>query len=303
MRAEEANRYNLLERPYFFEAAQGLIEDPAGFVGRYKFDLRPATDDRPYFFDFFKWAALPELWTVAAQSGGALLDWGYLILTATLVQAALLSLVLVLLPLWLGTQDRCSAGRGRIAVYFGAIGLAFLFVEIASIQRFTLFLAHPLYAIGVVLAGFLVFAGIGSGIAPTLERRLADQRIGALGCAISAIVLLAILYILALPPLLAALVALPELARIALSLALIAPLAFFMGMPFPLALARVRSDTPHLVPWAWGINGCASVLSAILATMLALTFGTRIVVFTAAGLYLIAGAAFGRRPDPSSADA
>ena len=303
MRADEANRYNLLEEPYFFEAARGLIEDPAGFVARYKFDLTPATDDRPYFFDFFKWAALPELWMVSAQSGGALLDWGYLILTATLVQAALLSLVLVLLPLWLGTKDGCSAGRGRIAVYFGAIGLAFLFVEIASIQRFTLFLAHPLYAIGVVLAGFLVFAGIGSGIAPTLERRLADQRIGALGCAIAAIVLLAILYILALPPLFAALVALPELARIALSLALIAPLAFFMGMPFPLALARVRSDTPHLVPWAWAINGCASVLSAILSTLLAMTFGTRAVVFTAAGLYLIAGAAFGRRPDPSSADA
>jgi spermidine synthase len=294
MRAAEANRYNLLERPYFFEAAQGLIEDPAGFVDRYKFDLRPATDDRPYFFDFFKWAALPELWTVSAQSGGALLDWGYLILSATLAQAALLSLVLVLLPLWLGTGRGRSGGHWRIAVYFGAIGFAFLFVEIASIQRFTLFLAHPLYAIGVVLAGFLVFAGLGSGMAPRLERRFADRRIGALGVVIGAIVLLATLYIVALPRLFAALVALPELARIALSLALIAPLAFFMGMPFPLALARVRSDTPHLVPWAWAINGCASVLAAILATLLAMTFGIRIVVFIAAALYLLAGAAFAR---------
>ena len=188
-------------------------------------------------------------------------------------------------------------------MYFGAIGLAFLFIEIASIQRFTLFLAHPLYAIGVVLAGFLVFAGLGSGIAPSLERRLADQRIGALGCAIAAIVLLATLYILALPPLFAALIALPDLAKIALSLALIAPLAFFMGMPFPLALARLKTDAPHLVPWAWAINGCASVLAAILATLLAMTFGTRIVVFIAAALYLVAGVAFGGRSDPSPADA
>jgi hypothetical protein len=301
IRAQDANRYNLLEEPYFFEAAQSLVENPAGFLARYKFDLRPATDDHPYFFDFFKWAALPELWTVSTQSGGALLDWGYLILTATLVQAALLSLVLVLLPLWLGAKSGRGAGRWRIAVYFGAIGLAFLFIEVASIQRFTLFLAHPLYAIGVVLAGFLVFAGLGSGIAPALERRLADRRIGALRCAIAAIVLLASLYILVLPPLFAALIGLPDAAKIALSLALIVPLAFFMGMPFPLALARLRTDAPHLVPWAWGINGCASVLSAILATLLAMTFGTRAVVFTAAALYLLAGLAFAgtsRAPKP-----
>jgi spermidine synthase len=302
MRADEANRYNLLQEPYFFEAAEGLIADPAGFLERYKFDLRPATDDRPYFFDFFKWAALPELWTVSAQSGGALLDWGYLVLTATLAQAALLSAVLVLLPLWFRAGTRQSAGLWRIAVYFGAIGLAFLFIEIASIQRFTLFLAHPLYAIGVVLTGFLLFAGIGSGIAPALERRLADRRIGALAVALAAIVLLATIYILALPPLFAALIALPDLAKIALSLALIAPLAFFMGMPFPLALARLRADAPHLVPWAWAINGCASVLSAILATLLAMTFGTRIVVLIAAVLYLIAGASLAYRPGPAAAE-
>ncbi|HEX6112366.1 MAG TPA: hypothetical protein VFZ10_08665 [Geminicoccaceae bacterium] len=289
MSANEANRYNLLQEPYFYEATQALIQNPESFLEQYKFDLTPATDDRPYFFDFFKWRALPELWAVSAQSGGALLDWGYLILSATLLQAALLSLLLVVLPLWLGLERKPSAGRSRIVAYFGAIGLAFLFVEIASIQRFTLFLAHPLYAIGVVLAGFLVFAGIGSGVAPALERRLAGSRLGALGLAIGAIVLLAVIYILALPPLFAVLIALPDLAKIALSLALIAPLAFFMGMPFPLALARLRASTPHLVPWAWGINGCASVLSAILATLLAMTFGTRVVVLAAAVLYLLAG--------------
>ena len=76
-----------------------------------------------------------------------------------------------------------------------------------------------------------------------------------------------------------------------------------MGMPFPLALARLKTDAPHLVPWAWAINGCASVLAAILATLLAMTFGTRVVVFIAAALYLLAGVAFGRRRDPSPADA
>ena len=100
--------------------------------------------------------------------------------------------------------------------------------------------------------------------------------------------LLATLYILALPPLFAALIALPDLARIALSLALIAPLALFMGMPFPLALARLRTDAPDLVPWAWGVNAFASVIAAILATLIAMHLGFSAVVIGALVLYACA---------------
>jgi hypothetical protein len=92
----------------------------------------------------------------------------------------------------------------------------------------------------------------------------------------------------------------PAPARIALSLVPITPLAFSLGMPFPLALARLRASAPDLVPWAWGINGCASVLAAILATLLAMTFGTRTVVLAAAALYVIAALAFPRTARPSS---
>ena len=103
-----------------------------------------------------------------------------------------------------------------------------------------------------------------------------------------------------LPVLFAPLMALPDAARIALSLALIAPLALFMGMPFPLVLARLKAQAPDFVPWAWGINGCASVASAILATLLTIGLGARAVVLIAAALYLLAAAivrrsAHGRR--------
>jgi hypothetical protein len=290
MRADEANRYNVLDRPWFFEGAIALIApDRQHFLEQYKFSLTPATDERPYFFDFFKWRALPELWRVALTSGAGLLDWGYLILMATLLQAALLSLILVLLPLWLGLKSRRAyASRWRVLVYFGAIGLAFLFVEIASIQRFTLFLSHPLYAIGVVLAGFLLFAGLGSGYAATQAGRFT----AALRLAVVAIGALATLYVLGLPSLFRALIGLPDIAKVGLSLILIAPLAFAMGMPFPLALARLKEGEPDLVPWAWAVNGCASVLSAIVATLLAINLGTTAVVLLAVLLYVLAALVF-----------
>jgi spermidine synthase len=302
MPASEANQSNILERPYFYEGAQALLgPERDRFVARYKFDLTPATDDRPYFFDFFRWRALPEIAALAAQSGPALLDWGYLILFATLVQAAFLSLLLVLLPLWLWSPCRLRAAeQWRIGLYFSLIGLAFLFVEIASIQRFTLFLSHPLYAIAVVLAGFLVFAGLGSGAAAGLDRRLRDRSApGALELAVAAIAILSIAYVFGLPMLFRGLMALPDVAKIALSLVLVAPLAFFMGMPFPLVLARVRTHAPDFVPWAWAINGCASVMSAIAATLLTMGFGARAVVLTAAALYLLA-ALVARRPGADS---
>jgi spermidine synthase len=289
--ADEVNRYNLLDQPYFYEGALALL-GPArsDYLERYKFAIAPATDDRPYFFDFFKWRALPELLALRTQGGAAMLDWGYLILFGTLVQAAALSLVLILLPLWVRRRRfGGEAPRVRIAFYFLALGLAFLFIEIAFIQRFILFLGHPLYAIAVVIAGFLVFAGLGSASAPALARsRPRGRRYGALELGVGALAAIAVLYVVALPPLFGALMPLPDPVKIALSLALSAPLAFFMGMPFPLGLAHVAARSEDLIPWAWGINGCASVLSAILATILASHIGFTAVVALAVALYLAA---------------
>ena len=293
----EANRFNRLDAPHFYRGARALLGDGReAFVDGYKFALEPATDDRPYFFHDFKWAALPELLALGAGGGLAHVEWGYVILVATLVQAALVSAVLILLPLWFG---RAGAGtlswsRWRLVLYFLALGFGFMFVEMAFIQRFVLFLGHPLHAIAVVLAAFLVFAGLGSGYAERLERILAGRlpRIGGLAVIAAAIAGLAGIYVGVLPALLNALLALPEGARIALAVVLIAPLAFLMGMPFPLGLARLARDAPGLIAWAWGINGCASVMSAVLATVLAVHVGFTAVVGCALVIYLIAGAVF-----------
>src|SRR5262249_42018092 len=141
MPAALANQYNMQEAAYVFEGAMALAgSDRDAFLRRYKYNITPATDDRPYFSHFFKWRVLPDMFTLRGPGGFPLLEGAYLILMAALVQAAVVSVVLIVLPLW--QRQRQAAPRGqqsRIGVYFAALGLAFLFVEIAFMQRCMLF--------------------------------------------------------------------------------------------------------------------------------------------------------------------
>ncbi len=285
MATSEANRFNVLERSYLHEGALGILGPGRNdFLERYKFNLIPATDDRPYFSHFFKWRTLPELLVLRARAGLGQLEWGYLILVATLVQALLAGLVLILLPLWLvkiPVEASATGGRWRVPAYFIAIGLAFLFLEIAFIQKFILFLGNPLYAVAVVLCAFLVFAGLGSGYCQGAYRMSVTK-------SVMAIAVLALFYLLVLPSLFRWALAWPDPVKVCCAIVLIAPLAFFMGMPFPLGMAKIARIMPNGLPWAWGINGCASVVSAVLATLLAMAIGFSGVVASAVVLYLIA---------------
>jgi hypothetical protein len=298
MERGQANRYNMLDSSYFHDGAMALLgPGRSAFIDRYKFAIAPATDDRPHFFHFFRWGTLPELLALKDQGGLPLLEWGYPVLIATLLQATFASLILVVLPLRLSQReirDAETAGRLRaaVAVYFTAIGLGFMFIEIAFIQKFVLFLAHPLYAVAVVLSTFLVFGGLGSRYswrfsAPGRGRR--DHPLAWLSAGIAA---LALVYLLSLPAIFRYLLPLPDLARITISIALIAPLAFAMGMPFPLGLTRLASGADALIPWAWGLNASASVIAAILATVLAIHLGFGLVIVLAVALYAVAAAAW-----------
>ncbi len=284
--ASEANRYTVLDQPYFLEGAKALLS-PAreDFIARYKFRIAPATDDKPHFFNFFRWSTLPELVRLKAQGGLALFDWGYPVLIVTLAQALLASLVFILAPVLIDNprRRRRAASRGRVAAYFLGVGLAFMFVEIAFIQKFTLFLSHPLYAVAVVLAAFLFFAGLGSRYAQHLSAR--DRGVSGIRRAVIAIVAVAASYIVIFPILFSSLMPAADPIKIAISMLLIAPLAFAMGMPFPIGLALASRTAQELVPWAWAINSCASVIGAVAATLLAVEFGFTAVIATALALY------------------
>ena len=288
MRAIEANRYNQLAQPYFFDGATALLgPQRQNFIDQYKFYIDPATDDRPHFFRFFKWNAAAEIFSLREQGGMPLLDWGYPLLVATLLQAIAASVVLIIVPLALSRCRRSLPGA-PVVIYFLAIGFAFMFMEIAFIQKFVLFLFHPLYAVGVVLCAFLVFAAVGSWLAGRW------QAANKVTLAVLAMGALSLLYLVILPILFQGLNYLPDAVKIIISVLLIAPLAMCMGVPFPTGMKRLADTREDAIPWAWAINGFASVVGAVLATLLAIHLGFAMVILLAVLIYALAGVALRR---------
>ena len=293
MPAHAANRFNLLDQAFLYDGVTALLgEDADDFIARYKFHIAPATDDKPYFFHFFKWSALPEVMALRKRGGASLIEWSYLILIATIVQAVLAGVFLILLPLSRVKRSWPQGAGRRMGSYFFLLGLAFLFIEMAFIQKFILFLSHPLYAVAVVLSGFLLFAGVGSACSGQLANKIERTRHSLVSIAVVGISAIALLYLALLPMLFQQLMGLADSIKVVISVFLIAPLAFCMGMPFPLGLNRVANNIPDFIPWAWGINGFASVISATLATLLAIEFGFTAVVLFALGCYIAAAAIF-----------
>lgn len=282
--SEETNRYTVLDRSIYFESAKAILSsDRENFYRDYLFYIRPATDNRPYFFQFFKWKSLPRLIRGMGTEWIPFVEWGYLTLVATIIQGALASALFILLPLVALTRSRESRGAKRwVLLYFAALGLAYLFLEIAFIQKFMLFLAYPIYAVAVVLAAFLIFSGVGSIVAD----RLRENPTRLVAAAVLASAVIALVYFFTLPPLFASWAGWSDWAKILTSLVWLAPLAFAMGIPFPAGLQIVSDRHPALLPWAWGVNGCASVLGALLAAFTSIHFGFLAVVLVAIVIYI-----------------
>ena len=291
----ETNQFNHFRQPWFYQAVKALLSDSdQQFLKSYKYNVSPATDDKPFFHQFFKWSVLAELLSLGEQGGYALVEMGYIILFVTLIFATFSSIILILLPLLVfhfrsKTKEEfflAISGRIRLFIYFFAIGLAFLFIEIAMMQKFILFLHHPIYAIPVVLITIIIFSGVGSICNKQLQLHCSSQRL-LLG-SIMSLFFLGLIYSFFLDTFFSQMTVYPIALKIILSFLLIAPLAFTMGMPFPLALSRIASSSSTYIPWAWGINGCASVISAVLASLLAIHFGFTLLIHFALALYLLA---------------
>lgn len=241
----------------------------------YSYKVGPVTDDSPFFFDYYEWGSL-------LGEGGQELPLGHRMLLVATVLALLLSSLFVLGPL-LHRQGWAMGHYWGHLAYFVSLGLGYMFLEIALMQRFTLFLGRPVLSLSVTLFGLLLSSGLGSLAS---QRLFAAVALSQLWKVILALAGLSLVYVFLLPPLFQVALGQGLAVRILLSLLLLLPLGFLMGMPFPLGLRLLAPQHHPMVPWAWGTNAAASVLGSVLYVYIALSWGFSAVMVVAAALYL-----------------
>lgn len=282
IRASERAFFNTLQDDLFFQHLDQLLSlDRDALYAAYAFNIRPATDDRPYFAQFLRGQSL---WSLSEQFGKRTLPFfeiGYLVVFLTLLQTSLAALLLIIAPLLPARRPGHSRGKAQIFFYFSGIGLGYLFVEMAMIQRFVLYFGNPVHATAAVISTMLLASGMGSYASarlPVLRARLP--------LVLAGVILLVLLGGILLTPLLLKTIGLSPVSKFWISLCVLVPAAFLMGVPFPAGIHRLaeKSRENH-IPWAWGINGCLSVVSASLATIVAVEAGFTAVMVCAALAY------------------
>ena len=255
------------------------VKERERLYDEYAFNIRPATDNKPYFSQFIKMKKLGSLSGISSRSI-PFIELGYLVLVATLAQVLLLSFTLILLPLFrIGWK---APGKFSTFLYFSGIGLGYMFVEMMFIQRFILYFGSPVYSATAVITTMLFFSGLGSyasGYFQKSRRRLL--------LVFGSIIVLLLLYSFLLTPILQQSASYTLVFKICMLLLLIAPPAFLMGIPFPSGLLMVSRIHEAPIPWAWGINGCTSVVSTALATLVSVELGFSWVMVMAAVAYCL----------------
>jgi predicted membrane-bound spermidine synthase len=252
--------------------------NPAAFYESYSQDIRPTTDDRPFFFHTTK---LRDQFQVAF--GRTMLFGNGLSALLTLMGISLGLVVLFVLGPLVVTGGGASRGWPAWLLYFGALGAGFMLIEVAVLQRFVLLLGHPVYSLTVTLFSLL----LGTGLGAALSRTIPDDRIvRTTAIALAGIVAAGLLCLIGITPLISWAIPFTRPARIALAVTVIVPLGMLMGIPMPAGIRLLRAQAPEMVTWAWGMNGALSVVGATLAIFIAMNWGFQVTLMASATTYL-----------------
>ncbi len=272
----ELNQRNRLPKPAYHELYTALLRSPQNTIDSYEFNLRPPTDDRPYFYHFFRWEQTPEVLSSLGLSWQPFGGSGYLVLVLLLAMVLVIAAALMVFPSFAGGNPSPPG-----IVYFASIGIGYLLVEIPLIQQFGLLLDRPTTSLAVVLFTLLLASGVGSWNSSKVRLK------PILGILVGLVVILA----LALPALIRLGLTWPLGARILLTAIVLTPLGILMGVPFASGLRRI---TALQIPLAWAVNGALSGVGGVVAALLTLDLGFRLALVFGALAYLAALLAAGR---------
>jgi hypothetical protein len=277
-----------------------LSKNPDQYQRDYTFDITPVTDNRPFFF----YTVQPrELWAFLGSASQESADYKInkavpLLFELMLVSLAATALILMLPPLVLGTRLPRQRGVAGYMLFFLFIGAGYILIEVGLIQKFVLFLGHPTYALTVVIFSMLVSSGLGSAFSRRALGRSEGRLIKALGC----VAILASLLALAVSSILTPLVGLALPLKMVITILLIAPLGFVMGMPFPTGLQRLEEWHAPSVRWAWSLNAAASVLGSVGSLVCSIYLGLIQTLIIGGAFYVAALAVVARvRPNHDAA--
>ena len=261
-----------------------LTNNPEQFYNSYDFDVRPVSDNRPFFF----YTVQPrDLWQFITTASKASADYKInkavpLLFGLVAVSIIATLIILALPPVLLGHRLPAEPGAIPSLVYFLCIGAGYILVQVALIQKFVLFLGHPTYALTVIIFSMLISSGLGSFFSKRIVRGSMGRLTAIMVCIFAAILLLA----LVVTPVTEGGVGLPFPVKVLVSVLLIAPPGFAMGMPFPSGLTRLENIMPQNVRWAWATNAAASVLGSAGAIVLAIYFGLQNTLIVGGLFYL-----------------
>ncbi|MFP3895498.1 MAG: hypothetical protein ACLFV5_01495 [Anaerolineales bacterium] len=285
MDISEANRHNVLPEPVYYNDFQKLLQpsEREALFADNLYDVTPPTDDRPFFGHYFRWRQIPRIMARIGRTWQPFGGSGFLVILVLLALAVVASVILVMLPLaWRGERSPMGPLRWRIILYFAALGLGYLFIELPLMQQFILYLGHATFSFILVLSALLFFSGVGSFLSHRVSLRFV----------LLILIGLIVVYPFGLRWLFRTTLSLPHLARTGIAILSLFPLGVCMGIPFAAGLRRVEQSTPGITPWIWAINGSASVISSVLAAILALSWGYHAVLAAAGLCYLGATWAF-----------
>jgi hypothetical protein len=248
-------------------------------------DVSPVDDDRPYFFYQNR---LQNAWQALRASGDRhLFGNGLMVLLKVLVAALIMVALCIVGPLlWMAKRTNMR-GHAALVCYVGCLGLGYMFIELGCIQRLMAYLGTPTHALTAVLLVLLLSGGVGSRAVARATPRIVQL-------ALFALVGYALLLTLVWHSIATATAGLPIGARAMVVALSLVPLGFLMGIPLPSGLAAVRARDGALVPWLWGVNGAASVLGSVLATLGSMHAGISALLFAGIALYLLAGLLWSR---------
>ena len=274
--------------PLFAEIVQA--EDVSSVDVGLPVDIRPPTDDRPFFFQM---VAFGDLFDRALYNGlNDYLARPVLVLFALSVAVLGLTALCILLPLIVTSRRIAITSTLPFVVFFCAIGLGFLLIEIAQMQRLILFLGHPTYGLSVVLFSLLLFSGIGSLASDRIVAVTANPGVRPVALLpVAALLAVLVAFAFLTPAAIDAFHAQTTPLRIAGAVALLAPMAFLMGMPFPVGMkvASLRPDAP--TAFFWGINGATSVCASVLAVAISMGWGISMAFWAGCLAYAVAAVA------------